>query len=141
MPLVPSKWIKVDKWDNFQNSSLILFSFIFIFIFSFSFIFQNMKSLTEVAPRLLVIQIRIQAVCPQFSLIMSWWGSKLYWSYGNFPHIFSPFHQWDFFCNGVFSHHRWIGPLILCSLSLKTSAVMLDQQTFSNILILSLLFF
>ena len=42
-----SKWIKVDKWDYFQNGS---------------FIFLNIKPLSEVAPGLLVIQIQIQAV-------------------------------------------------------------------------------
>jgi len=59
VPLAPSKclskWMKVDKWDNFQNGSLkFFFSFIFWFIFS------NMKPLSDLAPRLLVIQIQIQ---------------------------------------------------------------------------------
>ena len=29
-----------------------------------------------------------------------------------FPIYFSPFDQWDFFCNGRISHHRWTGPII-----------------------------
>ena len=42
-----------------KNGWLIFF---FSFLFQFSFIFLNMKLLSEVAPRLLVIQIQIQAV-------------------------------------------------------------------------------
>ena len=33
------RWLKVDKWDNFQNG------FLNSFLFWFSFIFQNMKPL------------------------------------------------------------------------------------------------
>ena len=43
---------------NFQNGSL---KFFFSFIFSFTFL--NMKLLSEVAPRLLLIQIQIHALC------------------------------------------------------------------------------
>ena len=54
-----SKWIKVDKWDYFQNGSQMFF---FTFIFIYIFIFLNVKPLSEVATGLLVIQIQIQAV-------------------------------------------------------------------------------
>ena len=48
-----------------QNGSQDFF-FSFTFTFKFSFIFLNMKPLSEVAPRLLVIQIQIQAVWPTY---------------------------------------------------------------------------
>ena len=40
-----------------------LADFFFSFIIQFSLIFYNMKTLSEVGPHLLVIQIQIQAVC------------------------------------------------------------------------------
>ena len=69
-----SKWIKVDKWGDFQNGSQ--------FFFLFSFIFLNMKPLSEVAPGFLVIQIQIQAVCTikNASLIIQRWAK------GYLPH-------------------------------------------------------
>ena len=39
--------------------------------------------------------------------------NRINWSYYtiNVPHIFSPFDQWDIFCNGRISRHRWTGPI------------------------------
>ena len=55
-----SKWIKVDKWDYFQNRPQdFFFSY---YIFQFLFLFLNKKPLSEVAPGLLVIHIQIQVV-------------------------------------------------------------------------------
>jgi hypothetical protein len=48
--------------EALQNGSQ---DFFFSFIFKFSFIFLNMKTLSEVAPGLLVIQIQIQVVCSE----------------------------------------------------------------------------
>ena len=52
IPLAPSKRIKVDEWDYFQNNDFFL----------------NIKLSSEVVPGLLVIQIQIQVVCPMNSM-------------------------------------------------------------------------
>ena len=53
----------MDKWDYFKNRPHDIFFLINILILISFFKYETIVRMSEVAPLLLVIQIKIQAVC------------------------------------------------------------------------------